>query len=261
MTLLSIAILARDEERHIGGTLESARSVADETVVLLDPRTADGTAAICRRFGARIVEEPFVSFSAQRNRALAACAGAWVLFLDADERLTPELRAELERFKADPPADRAGFWIPRRNTYWGRALRGGGWYPDHQLRLLRRGAARYDERRLVHELAELDGPDGRLAGHLTHINIESWGELRAKQRAYALAEAATLHAGGARFKPRNLALQPMREVWRRFVTWRGYRDGALGLLLALVMGWYELVKYARLRQLSGAPAPSSRGTP
>lgn len=246
--LLSVAIIARDEERHIGGALLSARPVADEIVVLLDPRTRDSTAAICAERGARVVAAPFVSFPAQRNRALAECAGRWVLFLDADERLTPELQAEIAGLKAawDGSEPVAGYWIPRFNTYWGRALRGGGWYPDHQLRLLRRELARYDEERLVHELVKLDGPDAYLSQHLLHINIESWPELRRKQHRYALEEAATLDRAGVRFKPRNLLLQPPRAVWRRFVTWGGYRDRGLGLLLALVLGWYEAVMYLQL---------------
>ncbi|HYF64818.1 MAG TPA: glycosyltransferase family 2 protein [Herpetosiphonaceae bacterium] len=250
--LLSVAIIARDEERHIGGALQSARPLADEIVVLLDPRTGDRTAAICAEHGARIVAAPFVSFPAQRNRALAECAGRWVLFLDADERITPELQAEVAGLKsgwdgaAQAVPDAAGYWIPRFNTYWGRALRGGGWYPDHQLRLLRRELARYDEERLVHELVTLDGPDACLSQHLLHINIESWPELRRKQRRYAIAEAATLNRAGVRFKPRNLVLQPPRAVWRRFVAWGGYRDRGLGLLLALVLGWYEAVTYVEL---------------
>lgn len=247
--MLSIAIIARDEERHIAGALESAAGVADELVVVLDPRTRDHTAAIAAARGARVVPHLFRSFPAQRNYALGVCRGRWVLFLDADERLTPELRAELAALREADPPEVAGFWIPRHNLYFGRALKGGGWYPDHQLRLLRRAVARYDAERLVHELVELEGPARKLAGHLIHINIESWSELHRKQRAYALAEAQTLQRAGVRARWHNLVLQPLREVHRRFRTWHGYRDGWLGLTLALTMGYYELVKYVHLKAL------------
>lgn len=251
--LLSVAIIARDEERHIAAALASAQPVADELVVLLDPRTADRTAAICQDHAARVIEAPFSSFPAQRNRALHECQGAWVLFLDADERITPALAHEIARLKAQWPGRSdpavAGYWIPRFNYYWGRALRGGGWYPDHQLRLLDRRRARYDEQRLVHELVQLEGAEAYLDQHLSHINIESWPELRLKQRRYALAEAASLHRNGVRFKPQNIILQPLRAIWRRFWSWQGYRDGALGLLLALVLGWYEAVMYWHLWKL------------
>ncbi len=246
--MISVALLARDEERHIAEAIRSAEPIAAEVVVLLDPRTVDRTAEIARAAGATVYEEPFRSHSAQRNRALALCRYPWVLFLDADERLTPELVAEVGTLDLET-SPYAGYTVPRYNLYWGRRLRGGGWYPDRQLLLLRRNLAHYDERRLIHELAELDGPAGELAGHLLHINIESLHELRRKQRDYALKEAQTLWGQGIRARPRNLLLQPLREVKRRFWTWEGYRDGALGLFLALVMGYYEAVKYAHLRGL------------
>ena len=125
--LLSVAIIARDEQRHIGAALASVADLADEIVVLLDPRTRDRTAEICRQAGARVVEALFESFPAQRNRALAECQGQWVLFLDADERVTPNLQQEIRQLLQSQPSH-AGYWIPRFNRYWGRALRGGGWW-------------------------------------------------------------------------------------------------------------------------------------
>ncbi len=253
--MISVAVIARDEERHLGAALASAAAIAGEIVVLIDERTTDRTAEIARAHDARVFTEPFRSHAAQRNLALERCRGEWVLFLDADERLTPELVAEIQRLTL-PDGSRSmdltqvqGFWIPRFNLYWSRRLRGGGWYPDRQLRLVRRDAAHYDERRLIHEYAEIDGPVDVLAGHLLHINIESLAELRRKQYEYAQQEARTLFSSGVRARPQNFVLQPLREVKRRFWTWHGYRDGWLGLFLALVMGYYELVKYVRLRQL------------
>ena len=272
--MLSVAIIARDEERHIAAALDSVAGLADETVVLLDDRTADGTAAICRGRGARVFVEPWRGFGGQRNRALALCHGDWVLFLDADERVTDELRAEIRevgggggahpRYEttvqgptAPEPspwrgADRTspvGYWIPRHNIFFGRALRGGGWYPDHQLRLLRRGHARYDERRRVHEFAELDGPAGTLTGHLLHQNIERLDELWRKQTSYAIQEAQTLHLAGARARWRNFVGAPTRELLRRYVRLGGYRDGAVGLLMCATLAYFELVKYAHLKGL------------
>lgn len=243
--MLSVAIIARDEERHIGGCLASVAGLADEALVLLDERTRDATAAVAASHGAAVVREPWRGFPAQRNRALELCRGDWVLFLDADERVTPELAAELRALVAAGDT-RAGFWIPRHNLFFGRALRGGGWYPDHQLRLLRRAAARYDEGRLVHEFAELDGPAGELCGHLRHLNIEGLGELWAKQSIYALAEARTMYAAGRRARWRNFLGAPARELWRRYVALGGWRDGPLGLFLCATLAWFEVVKFAFL---------------
>ncbi|MEI7771594.1 MAG: glycosyltransferase family 2 protein, partial [Chloroflexales bacterium] len=166
---LSAAIIARDEARHIAGCIDSLAGLADEVVVLLDDRTRDATAAVCAARGARVLREPWRGFPAQRNRALDVCRGPWVLFIDADERVEPDLAAEIRQAIAGPAAA-AGYWIPRHNIFFGQTLRGGGWYPDRQLRLLRRADARYDEGRLVHEFAQLRGPAGTLRGHLTHHN-------------------------------------------------------------------------------------------
>jgi len=242
---LSAAIIARDEERHIGGCLASLAPLADELVVLLDARTRDGTAAICARAGATVYVEPWRGFAPQHNRALALCRGEWVLFVDGDERVTPELAAEIRALLAGRPRA-AGYAIPRYNLFFGRRLRGGGWYPDHQLRLLRRDAARYDEARLVHEFAEIDGPAGTLRGHLLHHNIERLGEFWLKQTRYALAEARMLAAAGRRTRWRNYLGAPAREFVRRFLRLGGWRDGALGLFLCAVLAWFELVKFAFL---------------
>lgn len=250
---LSVAVIARDEERHIGGCLDSVAGLADEALVLLDAATRDGTSLEAVRHGARVVVVPWRGFPAQRNLALDLCAHDWVLFIDGDERVTPELAAEIRALLAGAPAA-AGYWIPRRNLFFGRALRGGGWYPDPQLRLLRRRAARYDEGRLVHEYADLAGEAGALQGHLLHHNIEGLGELWAKQSRYALAEARTLYGEGRRARGRNLLGAPARELWRRYVALGGWRDGAVGLLMCATLAWFEVVKFIFLWGMAAPPA-------
>jgi glycosyltransferase involved in cell wall biosynthesis len=262
--MITVAIVARDEARHIAGAIDSARALTTNILVLLDRRTRDATGQIAIEHGADVQLEPFRSHAAQRNLALQRCHTPWVLFLDADERLTPELIAEIQELglhaiaNVDSAPRPVGYWIPRFNLYWGRRLRGGGWYPDHQLRLMRRDAAHYDEQRLIHEYAELSGIAGRLDQHFLHINIESLDELRHKQHEYALKEAQTLYLEGHRARPHNLVLQPLREVKRRFWTCHGYRDRGLGLFLALTMGYYELVKYVHLWGIATATRPTSQ---
>jgi (heptosyl)LPS beta-1,4-glucosyltransferase len=128
LAALSVAIIARNEERHINGALASVANLAGEIVAVIDHRSSDATADICRAFGARVHIEPWRGFPAQRNRALDLCSSAWVLFLDADERVTPDLAAEI-RAVLTGESGMAGFWIPRYNLFFGRRLRGGGWYP------------------------------------------------------------------------------------------------------------------------------------
>ncbi len=245
---LTVAIIARDEARHIAGCLASVAGLADEVVVLLDDRTRDATGVLCRAHGVRLVLEPWRGFPAQRNRALDLAQGDWVLFLDADERVTPELRTELLALLNGAPVA-VGYWIPRHNLFFGQVVRGGGWYPDHQLRLLRRTHARYDEARLVHELVQLAGPAADLQGHLLHHNIERLSEFWLKQTRYALAEARTLYGEGRRARWRNFVGAPAREFVRRYVRLGGWRDGALGLFLCAALAWFEAVKFAMLRLL------------
>jgi (heptosyl)LPS beta-1,4-glucosyltransferase len=272
---LSVAIIARDEERHIGAAIESAAALADEIVVLVDQRTRDGTAEVAQGHGSRVSIEPWRNFSGQRNHALKLCQAPWVLFLDADERVSDELAAEIravlsegpemteprnhgtaepETRKQEPIEEQrnispAGYWIPRHNMFLGKVVRGGGWYPDHQLRLLRRHAAHYDESRTVHELAELDGESAYLTGHILHLNIERFDELWQKQRAYATQEAQTLYLAGRRARLRNLAGAPVREFVRRYIRLGGWRDGRLGLLLCGTLAYFEIAKYAHLLRL------------
>jgi glycosyltransferase involved in cell wall biosynthesis len=257
--MLSVAIIARDEERHISAALQSVARLAGEVIVLLDSRTRDRTAAIAREQGARVVVEPWRGFSAQRNRALDLCAGDWVLFLDADERVSAELCDEILQIDETQSAI-AGYWIPRYNQFFGKILRGGGWHPDHQLRLLRRGRARYDETRLVHEFALLDGAAGYLTQHILHLNIERLDELWRKQTSYALQEAQTLYMNGRRARWRNFVGAPLREFRRRYCALGGYRDGSIGLLLCATLAYFELVKYVHLRGLEQTSGQADKQT-
>ncbi len=251
-------VIARDEAKHISACLASARQLTDDLLVLLDDRTSDDTARLAEAVGARVVTSNFVNFSAQRNRALDAAGGDWVLFLDADERLTPTLIAEIEQRLAaltpsQPPplgeGDIVGYWIARRNYMFGHWVRHAGWYPDYQLRLLRRTAAHYDESREVHERAQLSGPDAKLHEPLIHYNYETWAQFRAKQRYYTTFEARILYQQGQRARLRNFVLQPLREFRRRYISLKGWKDGWLGLALSLAMGWYEFRKYWLLRRI------------
>ncbi len=246
--MLSVAIIARDEEQHIRACLESVRGLADEIVVLLDSRTRDCTGSICRQYGARIYLEPWRGFPAQRNYALQCCRGEWVLFLDADERVTPELAGEIAARLATDEAV-AGYDLPRYNSFFGRVVRGGGWYPDEQRRLLRRGQAHYDEQVLVHETAHLNGPAGRLNNHLLHLNIERLPEFWHKQTGYALAEARILAQAGRQARWRNFLGAPAREFWRRYARLGGWRDDWLGLFLCGSLAWFEVVKFGFVRLL------------
>jgi glycosyltransferase involved in cell wall biosynthesis len=246
-TELAAVVLTKNEERHIGDCLDSL-AWADECVVF-DDFSQDRTVEIARARGARVLQHALESFAAQRNAALAAVEAAWILFVDADERATPALAAEVRRVIGHG-GDRApaGWWIPRHNYMIGHRMLGGGWYPDHQMRLLRRGRAHYDPRHPVHEIVLLDGEAGYLDSVLIHYNYDSVGQFRQKMGRYTQFEARILKERGVVPRPWTYVTMPLREFWRRFVRLQGYRDHLYGLLFCALMAWYTLVTYCRLRR-------------
>lgn len=245
---LAAVILTRNEGRHIGDCLASL-AWADECVVF-DTDSTDGTIEIAESLGARVVQHPFESFAAQRNAALEAVDARWIFFVDADERVTPELADEVRRvIRYEGEQARAGWWVPRHNYMIGHRMRGGGWYPDYQLRLLRKGKARYDPAHPVHEIVLLDGQAGYLEHPFIHYNYDTVRQFRRKMGRYTDFEARILQQRGVRARPWTYVTMPLREFWRRFVTLHGYRDHLYGLLFCGLMAWYTLQTYVRLRYL------------
>ena len=242
--VLSAIILTYNEEKHLPDCLASVAWV--DEVIVFDSFSADRTVEIARAAGARVAQRRFDNYAGQRDAALQATGAEWVLFVDADERVTPELAQEVREVLARPEA---GWWIPRYNYLFGRLTRHAGWYPDYQLRLLRRARAKYDPARPVHELALLDGEAGYLREHLIHLNYETVPEFIARQKDYAAYDARRLAAEGVRAAPHKFIAQPLRQFWWRFVTLSGWRDGLHGLQLSVLMGWFEFEKYRLLKQL------------
>lgn len=243
MPELTAIILTKNEAGHIVACIESLRWAG--RIVVFDSVSDDETAALAEAAGVEVYQRPFDNYAAQRNAALDAIATDWVFFVDADERGTPELAAEIRHVIAERPEN--GWYVPRHNYIFGRETLGAGWYPDYQLRLLRHGRARYT--RPVHELAEVDGAVGYLENPLIHHNYRDPAHFHAKQRFYVEHDAGILKDQGTRPKPRNYLLQPLRQFWWRFVTLRGFRDGLHGLRLSLYMTYYEWRKYRRLAEL------------
>jgi glycosyltransferase involved in cell wall biosynthesis len=240
-------ILTRNEAAHITACIESVRYC--DAVIVFDSFSDDDTPALARAAGAEVIQRVFDDYAGQRNAALEAVRDRadWVLFVDADERVTGALAEETRRVIEQGGA--AGFRIPRHNYLFGKLTLGAGWYPDYQTRLLKVGAASYDPARKVHELVILDGAEGTLQQPFIHYNYSDAAQFHDKQRRYSAYDARMMYEQGVRPKPQNYVLQPLRHFWWRFVTLQGYRDGLHGLRLSLLMAWYELRKYRLLRGL------------
>jgi (heptosyl)LPS beta-1,4-glucosyltransferase len=260
MTQIIAAILTKNEARHIGDCLKSVQWA--DAVILEDSFSSDSTVEIARELGATIFQSQFVNFAVARERALdnaRQLKGEWILFIDADERVTPELAEEIRRVaQADGPV---GWWVPRYNIMWGHTMRGGGWYPDCQLRFMRVDAAHYDPERQVHEIVILDGPEAYLKEHLIHYNYDSLAQFKLKQSRYLDFEAKILKEKGIRARPWTYLTMPLREFHRRYVLLGGYKDGWVGLQVCGLMSWYMFITYLRLRKLYQAEETKASARP
>lgn len=239
---LTVCVIAKDEEAHIAACLRSA-DFADEAVVV-DSRSTDRTREIAASLGARVVERDWPGHVEQKNFALTEAAHDWVLCLDADERVSPELRtsilAALER-----PELPAGFEFPRRTWYLGRWIRHGGWYPDRKLRLFRRSAGGWTGTN-PHDRVEVRGAVGRLGGDLLHFSYDSIADHLRTINSFTSIAAREKAAAGARAGFAGLVLHPVGKFLRMYVVRAGFLDGFPGFAVAVSGAYYVFLKYAKL---------------
>ena len=246
---LAGVIIARNEAENIIDCIETLQWT-DEVVVFESNNSTDSTVKLAHQAGATVIRHPFENYAQQRNAALDTIDADWVLFVDADERVPTALRSEIRRTLKN--AMHSGYYIPRHNYIFGKLTRHTGWYPDYQMRLLKRDTVRYNPDIKVHEVVIL--PEGEHPGYLNnpfvHYNYKNVRHFISKQRRYAKYDAQVMYDSGIRPKPRNFILQPLRQFTYRFLTLKGYRDGWHGLKLSLLMAWNEFDKYWKLRQIS-----------
>ncbi|MCX8004984.1 MAG: glycosyltransferase family 2 protein [Burkholderiaceae bacterium] len=226
---LSVAIIARNEAHNIAHCLRSV-AWADE-IVVVEHGSSDGTAQLARDGGARVIETPdWPGFGPQKNRALDACRGEWVLSLDADERVTDALRAEIEAVLAQPRFE--VYAMPRRSTYCGRFIRHSGWWPDYVARLFRRGSARFSEAR-VHERLLTPHRIGRLRTPLLHYSFRSMEQVLEKVNRYSSDGAAMLVADGRTPGLGTAIAHGLAAFLRTYLLRLGFLDGRHGFMLAV----------------------------
>lgn len=238
------AVVLTHNERHRLPACLGSLAWADR-VLVIDSLSDDDTVPAAREHGAEVLSRAFTNFADQRNFALNAVDAEWILFVDADERVSEELILEIRR-RAGREAFVA-YAIPRRNHLLGATMRATGWYPDFQTRLLRRGSCRYALDRPVHETVETDGPLGTLRSEILHAGPATVAAFRARQRRYLSLAAEGLRSRGSRAGFHSPVVQALREFWRRIVQLRGYRDGWRGLVLSILMAEHEFRVYRELR--------------
>jgi glycosyltransferase involved in cell wall biosynthesis len=248
---LSIVIVAQNEERIIGRTLDAIKDLADE-IVVVDSGSTDRTQEIAKSFGARVLHQDWLGYSAQKNHAIGLASSDWILSLDSDEVVTPQLVAEIKQILTDENrAGLNGFKIPRVLIIGDRQFRHGGFYPDAQLRLFRKGSGRFEDR-IVHEAMTVDGVAGVLENDLLHYaytNIDDFAQTMDKYARLSAKHYYSLGKTGWRASLLNEAIHPIWTFIYRFIFRGGFLDGITGARLNLIYSGYVRKKINYLRQL------------
>ena len=215
--------------------------------MVVDSGSTDRTLAICREFPARIFAEEWKGFARQKNSAIAKTQHEWVLSLDADERVTENLKEEiLHTLEADSSPD--GFFIARKNFFLGKWIKYCGWYPDRNLRLFRKGRGLFEERE-VHERILVQGPVGYLREPLEHHTYRTLSDFILRLDRYSSLAAREMMREGRRFRRRDWFFRPPLTFLQMYLLRAGFLEGYWGFLLCTLYAFYTLIKYSKLKEL------------
>jgi len=243
---LSVVIITLNAAAGLRPCLESA-CFADE-ILLVDSGSSDATLDLASQFGTRVLHQDWLGFGAQKQFAVTQAANDWVLCLDADERVSPELQASILAALAAPA--HGAYRFPRRNRFLGRYLRHGEGYPDWSLRLFDRRRARWSDD-AVHEKVIADGEVGTLAGDLQHDSAETIAAYLGKQNRYTTLAAEAAVAAGKRATAAKVWLSPLVRFVKFYCLRRGFLDGLPGFIHIVIGCFNSFSKYAKMIELQG----------
>lgn len=251
---LTALIPAGNEERHLPEVIRSVR-FADEVLVVVDAASTDRTRELAEQLADRVLVHPYENSAAQKNWAIPQCAHPWVLVVDADERVTPELQADiLGVLDRDGPAD--GYRIFRQNHFMGRPIVGCGWQRDDVLRLFRRDRGRYEEKHVHADIVFPDGGPSRvehLRGKFLHFTFESFDQYLKKHGRYAAWAGEDRARRTKRVTILHLVLRPLWRFFRQYILFGGFRDGIPGLIICWMAAHSVFLKYAHVWESQQKP--------
>jgi glycosyltransferase involved in cell wall biosynthesis len=257
---LTVIVPTFNEQDNLEDCLRSV-AWADE-VLVVDSFSTDRTLEIARRHTDRIIQREYINSASQKNWAIPQARHRWVMVVDADERVTPELRDEIRALLSRGP-DCSGYVIRRVNHFLGRRIHHGGWARDRVLRLWDRTLGRYQEKE-VHAEVDVAGPVRELRHPLLHITFRSWDLYLRKIDRYTSWGAEDLRKRGRRTTALDLVFRPLARFFKRYILQLGFLDGVPGLMITGIDSWAVFVKYARLWERNRAPRaaePSPGGAP
>ncbi len=246
MPTLSVITLTKNEEHNIGECLAGIRW-ADELIVI-DSGSVDRTVERARVVADNILITEWKGYGATKNEGLKRAKGDWILWLDADERVPPELAEEIRSVIASRPDGAVAYNVARRAFFLGKWIRHSGWYPGRVTRLFRRGSASFSESH-VHEHLKVNGETGNLRNDLLHYTDPNLYHYFAKFNTYTSLAARDLCERGEKFSTSSVIVRPIFMFVRMYLLRRGFLDGVHGFLLALCSSAYVFVKYAKLWEI------------
>ncbi|MBA4311093.1 MAG: glycosyltransferase family 2 protein [Chlorobiaceae bacterium] len=242
---LSVIVITHNEEKNI---VECLQSVAwAKEIIVVDSQSIDRTVELAKKFTEKIFVKEWMGYADAKNFALDNATSEWVLWLDADERVTEELATEIKSIVSDAATDYAGFEVARRAYFLGKWIKHCGWYPGYVVRLFKRVKVRFDDSR-VHEKVNIDGAIGRLKHDLLHYTDDTLYHYLIKFNRYTTLAADDLKQAGKRFSLHDIIIRPPFLFIKMYIVRRGFLDGMHGLILSILSANYVFVKYAKLRE-------------
>ena len=243
---ISAVLITFNEEANIEAALHSLSGIVDE-IIVVDSCSTDRTVKMARAFTDKIVERKWTNYSDQKNFANGLAAHAWILSLDADERISPDLRTEILALRNGDPSC-AGFSMPRLVFYLGRWIRHCGWYPDRKVRLFRRGDARW-EGEYVHETLAISGEIRKFKNPIHHYTYRNIADHLARLDKFADLGAQKLYVQGKKCRPHHLIVLPFSRFLKSYILKRGFLDGFAGVIVSVLNGYSIFVRYAKLGEI------------
>ena len=253
---LSVVVITKNESERITDCLKSVEWVKD--IIVLDDFSTDNTVDIAKTFTDRVYQRAMDIEGKHRNYAYSLASFEWVLSLDADERVTPELRDEIIALLKQNPSDN-GYTIPRKNFMGQVWVRHGGQYPSAQLRLFRKDRFKYDERAEVHPQAYMSAPYGTLKNDILHYTYRDFTDAVAKLDRQTDLEAKKWFRENRKVGVFGTVRKMIDRFWREYIKKRGYKDGVICLFLALNSGMYQFLSFAKYWELKKNAAEKKEG--
>lgn len=246
---ISATIITFNEEANIR---EACKSVAwADEILVIDSQSTDQTTELASRFGARVISREWPGFATQKQFASDVASHEWIFSLDADERVSDQLKASIESLRRKPAEQLAdGYLVSRRSYYQGRWISGGGWYPDRQLRLFRKSRARWEGKHIHESVKIKDGRVEKLSGDLLHFSVrDAAHHHRMIGERYAPLAAQQMFEAGRRTSALKIATAAPLAFLRSYVLKAGFRDGLAGLSIASFAAHHAFLKHLMLSEM------------